>query len=77
MRLEGKHNYFKELAHCIKCFNNVIKTLAEHYQHYACYNMSCEDTFDQETSIGPSKYIAMYTKLIVQVKTNQNYHYNT
>ena len=31
---------------------------------YACYNMSCEDIFDQETSIGPSKYIAMYTKLI-------------
>ena len=39
--------------------------------------MSCKDIFDQETSIGPSKYIAMYTKLIVQVKTNQNYHYHS
>lgn len=54
MRLEGKHNYFKDLAHRIKCFKNVAKTMAEHYQHSVCYNMSCGDIYEQEVSIGPS-----------------------
>ena len=29
MRFEAKHNYFKDLAHHVKCFKNIPKTMAQ------------------------------------------------
>lgn len=74
MRLEGKHNYFKDLAHRIKCFKNVLKTLAEHYQLTTCYNMSCTDIFENNTDIGPSKCSACITNnnYILMYRSHKN-----
>lgn len=40
MRFEGKHNYFKDLAHRVKCFKNIAKTLATRHQHLMCYYLA-------------------------------------
>lgn len=37
MRFEGKHNYFKDLAHRLKCFKNIPKSMAHHHQELMCY----------------------------------------
>ena len=36
MRYESKHNYFKDLAHRIKCFKNIPQTLLHHHQRLLC-----------------------------------------
>ena len=61
MRFEAKHNYFKDLAHWIKCFKNVLKTLSEHHQTM-CYNLGSGDIFESKLSVGPCK-VYMYVKL--------------
>lgn len=37
MNFESKHNYFKDLAHRVKCFKNISKTMAERHQEFVCY----------------------------------------
>ena len=37
MRFEAKHSYFKSLAHKVKCFKNIAKTLAELHHNLMCY----------------------------------------
>ena len=55
MRFEGKHNYFKDLAHRIKCFKNVLKTMSEHYQYTVCYEMNSMKAFEKYVITGPCK----------------------
>ena len=40
MRFEGKHNYFKDLAHRIKQFKNIAKSLSHRHQQLVCYQLS-------------------------------------
>lgn len=40
MRFESKHNYFKDLAHRVKCFKNIPKTMAQRHQEFVCYYMN-------------------------------------
>ena len=59
MRFEGKHNYFKDLAHRVKCFKNIPKTMAERHQELACYYMvssSSNSQYCKETQAGPGSY---------------------
>ena len=54
MRFEGKNNYFKDLAHRVKCFKNIPKTLAVRHQRLVCYQLaSGNSTFFKDTAIGP------------------------
>ena len=39
MRFESKHNYFKDLAHRVKNFKNILKTMAEQHQEALCYHL--------------------------------------
>ena len=55
MRFEGKHNYFKDLAHRIKCFKNVLKTMSEYYQYTVCYEMNSMKAFEKNVITGPCK----------------------
>ena len=75
MRFEAQHNYFKDLAHRIKCFKNVLKTLIEHHQQTMCYHLSSGDIFESKLSIGPCntilKVIIMTPLLQVRKKQNQ------
>lgn len=40
MRFEAKHSYFKTLAHRVKCFKNITKTLACRHQRLMCFTLS-------------------------------------
>ena len=40
MRFEGKHNYFKDLAHHIKQFKNIAMSLSHRHQQLVCYQLS-------------------------------------
>jgi hypothetical protein len=56
MRFEGKHNYFKDLAHRIKSFKNVPKTMATRHQLLMCYYRSSSvdsSIFYKDTNSGP------------------------
>lgn len=56
MRFEGKHNYFKDLAHRVKCFKNIPKTLARRHQRLVCYNLAAShSSIFKETMFGPGK----------------------
>lgn len=37
MRFEAKHSYFKTLAHRVRNFKNIPKTLAIRHQQLMCY----------------------------------------
>ena len=39
MHYKAKHRYFKHLAHVLRNFKNIPKTLAYRHQHYMCYQM--------------------------------------
>ena len=55
MRFESKHSYFKDLAHRVKCFKNIAKTLAFHHQNLITYylNSSSESSpFCKEIETG-------------------------
>jgi len=66
MRFEGKHNYFKDMAHRVKCFKNIPKTMAQRHQEQLCYylnsSQSSQDnsTFVKEIMYGPGKLIQVY-----------------
>ena len=54
MRFEGKHNYFKDMAHRVKCFKNIPKTLASRHQRLVCYQFATgHSTLFKETTFGP------------------------
>jgi len=58
MRFEGKHNYFKDLAHRVKCFKNIPKTLATQHQNFMCYHFGVNTTASalyKDAMIGPRK----------------------
>lgn len=56
MRFEGKHNYFKDLAHRLKCFKNIPKSLASRHQRLVCYHFAADNNpLIKETVIGPGK----------------------
>ena len=67
MRFESKHNYFKDLAHRVKCFKNIPKTMAERHQYLLCFYLNSASkgsSFVKETMVGPGRYIHsvyMYT----------------
>ena len=44
MRFEAKHNYFKSLAHRVKSFKNIPKTMASRHQKLMCYYLSNKQT---------------------------------
>ena len=54
MRFEGKHNYFKDLAHRVKCFKNIPKSLASRHQRLVCYQFASNNV--KETLFGPGMY---------------------
>ena len=50
MRFEGKHNFFKDVAHHLKCYRNVEKSMAERHQLYSLFvQMS---GFDKKATVG-------------------------
>lgn len=57
MRFEGKHAYFKDLAHRVKCFKNIPKTMAYRHQRSTCYyiNGSRGSPFYKESKTSPGK----------------------
>ena len=58
--VEGKHNYFKDLAHRVKCFKNIPKTLASRHLRLMCYwfaaNNSGHSALFKDTMFGPGKF---------------------
>jgi hypothetical protein len=52
MRFEAKHGFFKSLAHKVKCFKNIPKTLAQRHQNLMCYYASSENDFNKDYSFG-------------------------
>ena len=55
MRFESKHSYFKDLAHRVKCFKNIAKTMAERHQHLVAYYNNCspgKSPYCKETDTG-------------------------
>lgn len=55
MRFESKHNYFKDLAHRVKNFKNIPKTMAERHQEAHCFHMrrSLGAQLGKNTLVGP------------------------
>ena len=53
MRFESKHNYFKDLAHRVKNFKNVPKTMAERHQEALCYHLRSNSQLGKNTRVGP------------------------
>ena len=54
MRFESKHNYYKELAHHVKCFKNIPKTMAQRHQEFMCYHLNSDSSpFAKEVMVGP------------------------
>ena len=54
MRFEAKHSHFKDLAHRIKNFKNIPKSLAHRYQAWSCYvNSSAGHGLFKDFSTGP------------------------
>ena len=53
MRFESKHNYFKDLAHRVKNFKNIPKTMAERHQEALCYHLRSETQLEKNTHVGP------------------------
>lgn len=68
MRFEGKHSYFKDLAHRVKCFKNIAKTMAERHQELLCYYLNTENDvspFVKNTMVGAGKHADAYTCTLV------------
>ena len=70
MRFDGKHNYFKDLAHRVKCFKNIPKTLASRHQKLVCYYSAADsNTLAKDTLIGPGMYVyrsfMLYTSIVI------------
>ena len=59
MRFEDKHNYFKDLAHRVKSFKNIPKTMAYRHQELACYYINSSGSnspYCKENKAGPGLY---------------------
>ena len=78
LRFEGKHNYFKDFAHQVKCFKNIAKTMAQNHQEYLCYKlnnyMHYRSPFDVKTTVGPGKlewklFITLHCTLLCMIAT--------
>lgn len=60
--LRGKHNYFKDMAHRVKCYKNIPKTLASHHQHMMhmmCYYFGTSISgyiLGKNTTVGPGMF---------------------
>ena len=68
MRFEGKHNYFKDLAHHVKCFKNIAKTLATRHQHLMCSYLGTStpgSPFCKDAMVGPG--VCMCVRVCVLV----------
>lgn len=60
MRFESKHSYFKSLAHRVKCFKNIAKTLANRHQAMMCYYLSGDSTkFAKDAEYGRVRYVVV------------------
>ena len=55
MRFEAKHSYFKSLAHKVKCFKNIAKTMCDRHQTLMCYIASSENDYNKDLSFGVVK----------------------
>lgn len=44
MRFEAKNSHFKDLAHRIKNYKNIPKSLAQRHQAWSCYVFSASST---------------------------------
>ena len=65
MRFESKHNYFKELAHRVKCFKNIPKTMAQRHQEFMCYHLNGENSpFSKDSMAGPGTMYATYVVIL-------------
>ena len=56
MRFEGKHNFFKDIAHRVKGYKNIAKTMAERHQESACYSRNSSQVGSQyckQSKTGP------------------------
>ena len=63
MRFEGKHNMFKDLAHRVKNFKNIPKTMAFRHQELVCYYFNSDSDrspFCKKSRTGPGTW--MYTE---------------
>ena len=69
MRFEGKHNYFKDLAHRLKCFKNISKTMAYRHQELVCYYVNSGSDcspFCKESKTGPGTCMYMCTYILIR-----------
>lgn len=61
MRFEGKHNYFKDLAHRVKCFKNIPKTMASQHQRMMCYHLNSGfSPYSKQNNYGPGIFHLCY-----------------
>ncbi len=67
MRFEGKHSYFKDLAHRVRCYKNIPKTLATRHQHMMSYVFGAASIstypFGKNTNVGVCKLACYLTML--------------
>ena len=64
MRYEGKHNYFKDMAHRVKCFKNIPKTMACRHQEMLCYHLNSGNAFAKNIMTGPGLQFLLYQALL-------------
>ena len=78
MRYEGKHNYFKDMAHRVKCFKNIPKTMADRHQGMLCYHLNSGGHFAKNIMTGPGvainvlliiKFTLIYTASTVEISS--------
>lgn len=58
MRFEAKNGYFKDLAHRIKNFKNIPKSLAHRHQAKSCYifsNTAASGRIFKDFTTGPGR----------------------
>lgn len=54
MRYEAKHSFLKQMAHAVKNFKNIPKSLANHHQKFMSYQMADSSTYlTSEDLYGP------------------------
>lgn len=67
MRFEAKHRYFTQLAHGMKNFKNLSKTLAIRHQRLQCYWLCEEDAYlkpVEETGSGDYLFVFLNIKMV-------------
>lgn len=75
MRFEGKHNYFKDLAHRIKCFKNIPKSMAYRHQELVCYYINSSKSrspYCKESNIGQGMWTGLFVPLYIHCRINYN-----